>query len=211
MKTLLILSLSSLLYTVQAQASNPCENLKSCIKHVSSLTGDQYIYVNELDKEAAKLSENFKITKENANDLLAELLNLNGYAKVKEPNGHWKIINARDIRYIAVPTLTYGKDTIPNNYDYYLTTIKLKNKYLSSNIARSFRPFMSRYGRIIEIKNSGLIIISDTGINTNRLIELAKKMDHKPTADEIKEFKEEEKNKRKIKILKAKAPSCEKN
>lgn len=195
----------------QAHASNPCKNLTACINHISALTGDQYIYVKMPDKADTKLTENFKITKENANDILAELLNLNGFTKIKEPNGHWKIVNAREVRYLAVPSLTYGKDTIPNNYDYYLTTIKLKNKYLAPEIARNFRPFMSRFGRIIDIRKSGVIIISDTGINTNRLIELTKQLDYKPTEDDIKEYEDNEKNKMTINMLKAKAPQCDKD
>ena len=47
----------------------------------------------------------------------------------------------------------------------------------AAEIARNFRPFMSRYGRIIDIKQTNTIIIADTGSNINRLAKMVKFLD----------------------------------
>jgi general secretion pathway protein D len=54
--------------------------------------------------------------------------------------------------------------------------IALKNVD-AAEIARNFRPFMSRYGRIIDLKQTNTIIISDTGTNIHRLEKLIKFLD----------------------------------
>jgi general secretion pathway protein D len=51
-------------------------------------------------------------------------------------------------------------------------------KYVSSReVANSFRPFMSRYGRIIEIKQTNTVIVQETGTHINRLMKLIKFID----------------------------------
>ena len=51
---------------------------------------------------------------------------------------------------------------------------------------------MSRYGRIIDIRDPGVIVINDTGSNIHRLISLIKVIDKTPTKDEIKKYEERE-------------------
>ena len=94
-------------------------------------------------------------------------------------------------------------DQIPNSYDYFMATINLKGLN-SKEITRSFRPFMSRYGRLINLKQSNQIIIQDTGANINRLISLIKGIDFEPTKDQLRERKKRKEEKREIEKLKAK-------
>jgi general secretion pathway protein D len=47
----------------------------------------------------------------------------------------------------------------------------------SREVANSFRPFMSRYGRIIEIKQTNTVIVQETGTHINRLMKLIKFID----------------------------------
>jgi general secretion pathway protein D len=59
----------------------------------------------------------------------------------------------------------------------------------AAEIARNFRPFMSRYGRIIDIKQTNTIIIADTGSNINRLAKMVKFLDvpgHEETLQIVK-------------------------
>lgn len=171
-----------------AFSKSPCSSLTKCIGHVSELTGEKYTYPSKLDEQKVQFSKNLEITKENADAILSEVLAENGLTKIKSPNGHWSIISARDVRYHSTPTYVYGKDSIPSTFDYVTVIVHLKNKYISSELSRSFRPFMGRYGRIIDQKLTGLIIINDTGINVKRLVKIIEKVDKEPTAKEIQQY-----------------------
>lgn len=150
------------------------------------------------------LSKNFKITKENVGDLISENLFINGFTRIKSKPDQWTIVSARDVRYTATGFLMYGKDQIPDNYDYQTVHIKLKNPYLAPELSRNFRPFMSRYGRVIDIKETGTLIINDTGKNIHRLLKLVETTDKSLTKDEREKYEDLEEQKQKIKIIKAK-------
>ena len=86
----------------------------------------------------------------------------------------YKIMNIRDIRY--VPTKIYTGSYTPDTERHVMKVISLKNVD-ANEISRNFRPFMSRYGRIIDIKQTNTVIISDTGANISRLEKLIKFLD----------------------------------
>jgi general secretion pathway protein D len=88
-----------------------------------------------------------------------------------------EVINARDIRYRSTKLYT-DINNVPDNYNHIQFIMKLK--YIeASDISRNFRPFMSRYGRIIDERHANTLVISDTGKNVNRLYKLAKALDTK--------------------------------
>lgn len=100
-------------------------------------------------------------------------LNMAGFTLVQSGK-FYKIINARDVRY--VPTKIYTGAYTPTTEAHVMKVLALKNVD-ASEISRNFRPFMSRYGRIIDIKQTNTIIISDTGANIARLEKLIKFLD----------------------------------
>lgn len=204
-----LIPISLLVLTSQSYAKSPCKTLPKCIEKVSKLTGDKYLYPSEMKETKVEVTDNFEIKKENANHFLSELLAYHGFTRIEKNKGDWIVINARDIRYYPTKVLTYGKDKIPNTHDHVLVNIKLKNRYLASRLSRNFRPFMSRYGRIIDYGDLGFLTVSDHGDNVHRLIKLVELFDKEPTADEIKEFKRKEKYKEKLKLIKAKVPKKE--
>lgn len=201
-----VLILISLLATTNLFAKEKtCVTIQDCVELVSKLTNKKYILDKSI-KGSIKLSKNFKITKENAGDFISEVLSINGYTRIPSTKDQWTVINARDVRYIATPSYEHGKDEVPDNYDHAMVTIKLKNPYITSEISRNFRPFMSRYGRIIDIKDQGVIIINDTGKNIHRLLGLIKIIDQVPGKKEIKKYQRREKSNKKI--LQLKAQNC---
>jgi general secretion pathway protein D len=182
-----ILSLFLMLCVPFSYVKASCDSVASCVDMVSSLTGQTYYSGEDLSSKKVKLDKKIKITQENANDFISELLYEHGLTRTKSNIANWRIINARDIRYDANQMLTFGVDEIPKNHDYTVVRIPMKDGHNAGDLARNFRPFMTRYGRIIDIRNPATLIISDIGINAHRLIELVKIVDVELTEDQKKQ------------------------
>ena len=150
----------------------PDTSLTDLTKHMQKLTGMNLIIEKELKGKVSIMAPT-AITVGDAWKAYLTALNLNGYTLVKSGT-FYKIVNARDIRY--VPTKLYTGTYTPNTENYIMKIIPLKN-INSSEVTRSFRPFITRYGRIIEIKQTNTIIVQDTGQNLNRLAKLIKFID----------------------------------
>lgn len=150
----------------------PNTSLQDLTKHMQKLTGLNLIIDKDL-KGKISISAPTAITVGDAWKAFLAALNMNGLTMVKS-GAFYKIVQARDIRYI--PTKIYTGNYVPETENYLMKIIALKN-INSTEVSRSFRPFMSRYGRIIEIKQTNTIIIQDTGSNINRLMRLIKFID----------------------------------
>ncbi len=147
-------------------------SLEDLTAHMQKMTGLNLILDKDL-KGKISISAPTPITVGDAWQAYLAALNMNGLTMVKS-GAFYKIVKARDIRY--VPTKIYTGNYVPDTENYMMKIISLKN-INSTEVSRSFRPFMSRYGRIIEIKQTNTIIIQDTGANINRLMRLIKFID----------------------------------
>lgn len=125
----------------------------------SSLKGDMSIYGP-------------KSFKENELDLfVSSVLNQMNYTiLITENIKQLEVISARDIRYRGGEVIT-DINKVPMDYYFYQYVMRLK--YVNANeVSRNLRPFVSRYGRVIDEKNANTIILADTGINIHRLQKL---------------------------------------
>jgi general secretion pathway protein D len=178
-----------------------CPDLNVCVENISKLTNKKYI-TNEKLKGSADTTSNFEVTAENADTLLSQILQLNGYSRVPTDNKDvYLIVCSRDIRYY--PGITYRADknttpAIPKNSDYsqLLYTFKHHLHGQSRDTANSLRPFMSRYGRIIEMKSSGTIVVHELNSLMPTVLEIARMNDRELSKDEIKKFEEQEKERK---------------
>ncbi|CBW26144.1 putative general secretion pathway protein D [Halobacteriovorax marinus SJ] len=150
----------------------PNTSLTDLTKHMQKLTGINLILDKDLKGKVSIMAPT-AITVGDAWRAYLTALNINGYTLVKS-GSFYKIVNARDIRY--TPTKIYTGNFTPNTDNYVMRILPLKN-INSTEVTRSFRPYMSRYGRIIEIKQTNTIIVQDTGSNINRLARLIKFLD----------------------------------
>ena len=141
-------------------------------KHMQKLTGINLIIEKEL-KGKISISASSAITVGDAWRAYLTALNINGYTLVKS-GAFYKIVQSRDIRY--TPTKIYTGDYVPNTENYIMKIIPLQN-ISSAEVTRSFRPFMSRYGRILDLKQTNTLIVQDTGDNINRLTRLIRFID----------------------------------
>lgn len=196
---------------VFAKKASQHKSLQSLVEKVSKLTKVTYA-TNEKLKGSYWVSESFKLTKENAEHFLSLALNDNNYTRLNHPNGMIQIISTRDVRYYPTNKVTANKTTPPKvkeSYDYQMMEYKLNYGNLSTELTRALRPFMSRYGRIIDFKTQGTLLIQDTGFNLKRLYGIIKTFDS-PTPENIKEYLEEDREfKQRLQLLEAKhKPGC---
>jgi general secretion pathway protein D len=150
----------------------PNADIMDITKHMQKLTGLNLILDKDV-KGKVSISAPSAITVGDAWKAYLTALNMNGYSIVKA-GAFYRVVNNRDIRY--TPTKIYTGAYTPDTDNYVMKVIPLK--YISvSELARQFRPFNTRYGRMIEIKQTNTIIISDTGSNINRLVKMIKFLD----------------------------------
>jgi hypothetical protein len=156
------------------------------------------------------LSKGHKMTKDNAQSLLSYILYINGYTRLNHAPGVKSIVSSRDIRYHPSEISFVDRNTPPKNtdtYDYQMIVYEFKNlKAGTKFIARAFRPFMSRYGRIIDTGDQGSqrIVIQDTGKNIGRLYKMLKAWDVKMTSEQLKEYEDNKEFRRTLQLEKAK-------
>ena len=195
-----------------AMAADECAELGKCVEYVSKLTGKKYLYDSKAVKGGLQATSNTTINAENADTLLTYILDMNGYARIPTPEKDtYIIVEARDIRYQAVPTMEVDSQTtpkLPQNNDYYMVTFKFKN-FKHDQIraaANSLRPFMSRYARTIELNVPGTLALQETAIKITKMADIIKGFDRELTKEEIKNYMdrkkhdmEEEKEGRKLK------------
>ena len=86
-----------------------------------------------------------------------------------------QVINSRDIRYKSVPM--YNKITeVPKTYNVVQFTLATTH-IPSRDISRNLRPFMGRYGRIIDESNGQSLVIQDSALNIHRVYQIIKTLD----------------------------------
>lgn len=186
-----------------------CQSLQECVDNFGALEKKSYISSEKLKSNDFR-SLNLSGSLSELDNSMSFILNQNGYTRVPQPGGKLTyIVPTRDIRYNPTPLYDSNDVTkIPLNYDYFMVKHKLKNRFLSSDITKSLRPFMSRYGRIIDQPDGGQIILQDTGRNIHRLLELIKDFDVELTKEELKEVKRDherrKKHARQLQIIRAK-------
>lgn len=150
----------------------PNADIMEITKHMQKLTGINLILDKNVKGKISILAPS-PITVGDAWKAYLTALNLNGLTLVKS-GSFYKVIQVKDVRYN--PTRIYTGAYTPETDTYVMRVIPLR--YINAKeIDRSFRPFMSRYGRMIHIQQTNTIIIHDTGSNINRLVKLIEFLD----------------------------------
>lgn len=182
-----------------------CDSLPSCLKEATALTGQDYLYVENF--KASKTSYP-KLTAENANLMISNLLDMNGYTRIKIDEKTWKIISARDIRYHALATLEADQNSRPEftgDADYRMLRYRMSNPQVLKEVTRSLRPFLSRYGRIIDMPVSGILLVQDRTDNLARIYDIVREADKEPTKEQLEKIRRAEERDFQIRYAKARA------
>ncbi len=180
--------LSVLIASQISFASDDCENVSECIELNSKLTGVKYLYPKDMISKKDELNKEIKMTKENADGLLSETLFQFGYAKIPtQVENTWKIIPSRDVRYAELPVYKGSKGNIPElpkNVDYISFMYQGVKGGDVGAMARNIRPFLSRYGRVIDTKGQ-MLTINDSLGNIRNILKLVEAEDRVLTKEEL--------------------------
>ncbi len=150
----------------------PNTDIMEITKHMQKLTGINLILDKDVRGKISIIAPS-AITVGDAWKAYLTALDMNGYTIIKD-GAFYKIINQREIR--NTPTQIYTGSYTPDTAAYMMRVYPLKH-INAIEITRNFRPFMSRYGRLIDIKQTNTLIMIDTGNNINRLVQLIKYLD----------------------------------
>lgn len=143
------------------------------------------IYESNKSKKMISIGANL-MTKEELDLFVSRALHQNGFSLLDNSiESVTVLVSSRDLRYKAMKSYTNIED-VPKDYHFYQFTFA--TKYLeASEMSRNMRPFLSRYGRIVDEKYGKTLSISDTGINIHRIYELIKIMDTPKVLDLAKQ------------------------
>jgi len=149
--------------------------LKSFVKDYAEMMDLNVTYVAGVlrDKDTVNLKLNAKVKKEEFKNIFYNVIDNFGVTGIEDHGVLW-LNEARDIRFLI--SHVYIDESYPKNASF--STVIHKLKYpVSSEIARNLRPFMSRYGRVIDFFDGRTILLHDKGDNVSRLLETVKYMD----------------------------------
>ena len=147
-------------------------SLLELTRHMQKLTGINLMWDKEINGKVTILAPS-PITVGDAWKAYLTALSINGYTLAKS-GAFYRIVNSSNSR--STPSKIYTGAFTPQVESYLMKIIPIKH-IQSSEIYRNFRPFLSKNGRIIDIKQTNTIIVHDTGVNINRLVKLIRLID----------------------------------
>ncbi len=171
-------------YAESPSSFSLCTELEKCIKTVSEITGDKYIFNADLLKGKMNVSDNVELTQENATFLLSQALYFNGYTRI--PLGHphtYRITSHSNALHIPLPIVFATTDTppeFPNTWDLITLTYQVKYPEVIREMANTARSFMHASARIVPNKITSQIILTDTAVNIKNVYKILREMDQKP-------------------------------
>lgn len=187
-----------------------CNKLLDCMEIASKINGDKYYSSTDIKGHLNFI--NMKIDKNNVDSILSSALYDNGYIRVNEGEGVYKVIKSRDARYNTFPLVSANKEEAPklqNNYDFYMMEYKLDNPRSARVITKNLRPFLSRYGRVIAPDGTKRIIVQDNSKNLNRIYKLVRNLDVKIDKESLRRIDKREKRHHAVVLAKTRKCSHE--
>lgn len=129
-----------------------------------------------------------KIKRENIRNFISVLLSQQDLTLAfSEHSNNVKVIDERDVRYNSAQSFE-DVTKVPRDHFYYQYQSLLKH-IDASEMARNLRPFMSRYGRVIDVPHADGLIIIDTGANIHMIAQMMEKLDTESFAKDQAEVK----------------------
>lgn len=149
--------------------------LRELLKDYAEITSTHIFYSDKTvdPRDVVQLQLNQSMSKADFKQIFYALLNAHGFSPMEESGFLW-ISPSRDNRYLPGPV--YTDDSYPRDESFKLVVHTLKYP-LARSITRNLRPYLSRYGRVINFSDARSIILSDLGDNIARLVKIVDSMD----------------------------------
>lgn len=129
------------------------------------------------------------LTKDQVEGYVSRVLSISFHTMIVDPAVPFiQVIQSRDARYTTLPVYNDLKD-LPNNDNFVQYNHRLKFAE-PADVARNMRPFLSRYGRVIDVPHARSIHLADTADNVKRLIAMAEIVDVEGYEKDKKEIDE---------------------
>ncbi len=139
------------------------------------------------------------LTKSQVEGYVSRVLSISFHTMIVDPAVPFiQVIQSRDARYTTLPVYEDLKQ-LPENDNFVQFNYRLKFAD-ATDVARNMRPFLSRYGRVIDVPHARSIHIADTADNVKRLIAITDVVDVEGYEKDKKEIEAiNEKHKKMIK------------
>lgn len=155
----------------------------------AKLEGLNLNVVSDFDDETFVSQGNLKIGKDRIESFVSGVVGRSGNTIIRFPeSSQLQVILGRDSRYATLPVYT-DVTKIPSNDDYIQFNYTVKH-IAASELSRNMRPFLSRYGRVIDMKSSNSIHFTDTANNTKKMVQILNFLDTEETLKSQKEMDE---------------------
>lgn len=129
------------------------------------------------DKVSLKINKTISL--KDFREIIYTVLSTRGYTMDEDGKNYW-VYSERDVRYMPSQIVYDQLDDINAKHVLYVHTLKYP---IGNLIARNLRPFVSRYGRTIDIRNSNTLIVSDRKTNIVKIKTIIEQMDKKTAFD----------------------------
>ena len=182
------------LSTFAENFSTQCPDIQTCVKAVSELTGDKYIFDAESIKGKGNATANLELNRENAVNLFSNLLHMNGYSRV--PTGEpdtFRIMRENDAKGTAVPSFTSTltqPPKLPNNWDIVRLEYKMTHPEGVRHLENVMRTYAPMGARIYGDELNGTILISASALELKGLYPMLQSNDQKVSAEVLKRWKD---------------------
>lgn len=196
LSTLALLVISSAA-TARDTYKDKCSDIKACVNYVSKLTGTNYTYEGDV-KGKLEATADLEITPQNAELLLTQMLDANGYTRVPLATPKtFTIMRQRDAKDSNLPKVTANsrfEPVLPNTHDWYDMEYTAANDGVAAEMARASRNFMPPNTRIVAFDLSNKVVVTGPIPVLRRIYGLIKDMD-RPVSKALRR-KWEERDKR---------------
>jgi general secretion pathway protein D len=177
-------------------------DIETVIQAVSEAVGFDYVLAPDVRGKVTVHTAQ-AVSPEDAFTILLSILEVHGFTAVKAGN-LYKIVRAETARQRAIPTLIAPPPGAadpatpppapppgsglhaPAAPDRLVTHIVSGLYRSASTIARVVHPLVGGRGSVIADPHANVLIITDTAANVGRILEIVKRLDVEPAADEVR-------------------------
>ena len=157
-------------------------DLPELIKVMGQLTGKRFIFGGKVRSIKASIYSPQKVTVAEAYQAFLSVLETNGLTVI--PHGKFlKIIETPGV--VTQTTPIYGTATANGSEDRYITRLHRLSYVTADEVANVLTHFKSRDGDITIYSPGNLLIITDTGTNIKRMMEMVEEIDVAGIGDQV--------------------------